>query len=356
MSNVVPFQASALPAAILNAFDTGAADELAAGISASFPVVSFRGRVWRIKTKGEEIIVKDAEGSPKPYIDVVLLAANAVLSKIFYDKNYVEGDDSPPRCWSVDGVKPDSLVESPVSTTCAACPNNVWGSKITPQGSKVKACSDSKRVACVPAADVENEAAGGPMLLRIPAASLQGLLQYSALLKAQGAPFFGVVTRLSFDVDASYPKLECKVIKPITEEQAAVVLKWRSSDEVKRILNTMDDAAAGEPEPVVELASAPPASAQVSEPEAPTTFVDKDGTKFDPDTHASSEGEPVYKADGTFRKKPGRRVPKETVSIEEPAATPPESSPAAPAAADQAEASVAPVDVDAILGDMLSTS
>ena len=44
---------------------------------------------------------------------------------------------------------PEGMVSAgtPQSATCAECPQAVWGSKISPQGSKIPACSTVKKVA-----------------------------------------------------------------------------------------------------------------------------------------------------------------------------------------------------------------
>src|SRR5512134_852060 len=129
-------------------------DDLMANTAGGFPVVSFRGRVWRIIAGGESTPVMDANQQPMPSIEVVMVKANPLVSKIFYEAAYVEGSDDPPDCFSNDGITPDMSIEEPQSESCQTCHQNVWGSKITPQGTKVKACSDSRRMAVVPAGEV----------------------------------------------------------------------------------------------------------------------------------------------------------------------------------------------------------
>jgi hypothetical protein len=136
-------------------------DSLFSGIGSGFPVVSIRGRAWRIVTNGvEDIVTLPDSDDPAPSIEVVVLKGNKGTSKVFYASAYVEGSDSKPDCFSNDGVAPDAQVEHPQSSRCATCKQNVWGSKITPQGTKTKACSDSRRLAIAPAGDLQN-----PMLL-----------------------------------------------------------------------------------------------------------------------------------------------------------------------------------------------
>lgn len=180
------------------------------GIRTGFAVLSVRGRVWRIKYRGDEKPLADPKTKEaRQSIEVVLLAANPAVTKVFYGKAYVSGSDERPVCWSNDGVRPDSQVpkEQRQSATCAACPNAVWGSKITENGKQTKACADSKRLAVVPAGNFGNEMFGGPMLVRVPPASLAPLAEYDSMLGRYGLAPHMVRTRLSFDPETEYPRI-----------------------------------------------------------------------------------------------------------------------------------------------------
>jgi hypothetical protein len=130
---------------------------------------------------------------------VVLLAASQNVSKVWYEDGYVEGSTNSPDCFAPNGVTPDASSKKKQSNTCASCPQNVWGSRITPAGKKGKACQDSKRVAVSPLGDIRNEAFGGPMMLRVPAASLSDFGAYGDGLDGQGYKYFTVGTKMSFD-------------------------------------------------------------------------------------------------------------------------------------------------------------
>jgi len=81
---------------------------------------------------------------------------------------------------------------------------NAWGSKISPNGQQIKACADQKRLAIVAAEDPT-----GPVyLLQVTPAALKGLNQYQKELTVRGIPVEVVKTVLSFDTDASFPKLK----------------------------------------------------------------------------------------------------------------------------------------------------
>lgn len=132
--------------------------------SGAWPRISIKGSRFRLQDpQGQEIVVPDY------FLDVVIVAVNTHgLSKIFYGGAYdPAGDGTAPDCYSDNGVAPSIRATKPQCGTCAACPHNVWGSKITPSGAQVKACADIKKVAVLLANNT-----GGPVFeLRVPAAS-----------------------------------------------------------------------------------------------------------------------------------------------------------------------------------------
>jgi hypothetical protein len=230
------------------------ADDLSAGVSSGFAVVSFRGSKWRIKYQGEEHPVLNPEGDPLASLEVVILRANPHITKNFYKQGYSAGAAEAPDCFSLDGLRPDIGSKEKQAKTCASCPQNVFGSRITPAGTKVKACQDNRRLAIVPVSDIKNETFGGPMLLRIPAASLGELALMGKNLKARGFPYNSVAVKLGFDIEASYPKLTYKPIRPLTEDEGQDVVAMLSDEKLQRILAEAVELVTAEaddkPEPV----------------------------------------------------------------------------------------------------------
>jgi hypothetical protein len=277
------FKGGVVPAWAALGPDEGA-EEISAGAGSPMGILSIRGKVMRLRYRGDETIVRDpASGEPVGFLDVVLVAGNPNLSKMYYAKAYVEGSDEPPDCMSVNGDAPDPTVPNRQNPTCPDCRWNVWGSKITPQGTKTRACGDSRRIAIVPANDISNEAWGGPVLLRVPAASLGPLQQYGDRLKQLGTKFYAVVTRLSFDSSKAYPQLAFRPIGGLTQVQYEQVRGLRDSEQLKRVLSlaveltpearvphpTSDEV---QPEPASQQAIPPkpaPVQAQVTRPSDP---------------------------------------------------------------------------------------
>lgn len=240
---VVP-EMGQLPAIFANvSYD---ADELGAGIVGGFGVVSYRGKVWRVKHRGNEEDLLNENGDPVASVEVVMIKAAPHLAKIYYDGGFQDGAAAKPDCWSSNAVNPDPTVPNPVAQSCALCPNNAFGSRVTENGKAAKACSDHKRSVIVPLADMANEAYGGPMLLRIPAASLRELAAYSQQLKQAGYPYFGVATRISFDRKEAFPKLLFKAIRLLTQEEAQYIISMRNDPQVLRILNEEPEAVAAD--------------------------------------------------------------------------------------------------------------
>lgn len=220
-------------------------NDLAAGVSTGFGVISFRGKVWRIKYRGEErdLMRPDGDG-PAHSIEVVIVRSSTIVSKIFYKEGYKEGSTESPDCFSTNGQTPDASSKNKQANTCAGCPMNAWGSRITPAGKPGKACSDSKRVVVVPLNDIANEVFGGPMLLRVPAASLQDAASYATTIGQLGYPIEAVGTRIAFDTKEAYPKLLFSAIRPLTDAEADKVLALREDPRVARILAEGSEHAA----------------------------------------------------------------------------------------------------------------
>jgi len=235
MTSVIPFAQGQISRVFGNGPVT---DDLSAGVQASFGVVGYKGKVWSIKYRGEEVqlLRPDGDGA-RNSIEVVIVGSAKNLSKIFYASGYTEGANAAPDCFSTDGIVPSPSATARQSPTCASCPQNVWGSKISEvSGKPTKRCADSKRLALVPLQDISNEIYGGPLLLRVPAASLQELAQFGQKMQQLGYPHYSIGTRISFDTEVSYPKFTFQAIRPLTDDEAVQVVQLKNSSAVSRIL------------------------------------------------------------------------------------------------------------------------
>ena len=232
MSNIIPFDSAKLPAHIkakkvFNAF--------AAAVSGGFKILSIKSKVFTIVNGDLKTLVTkpDDPDSPAANLEVVIVGVNPHRSKIYYATGYSEGDSSKPACYSNDGDAPAADAEKPQAKKCATCAMNVWGSKISENGKKVKACSDSMRIAVAPAGQLND-----PMLLRVPATSLAALGSFGNDLANRGVEPHDVVTKIGFDYTVSHPALTFKPVGFLSPEGSATVEETRASDVVKQIIGT----------------------------------------------------------------------------------------------------------------------
>jgi hypothetical protein len=232
MSNdVALFDKANLPAHLAQMFP--ATNDLSANVNiGSFAHLSIKGKVWTvIRGKDDKQVVMNEDGDPRSSIEVVIIKANPHISKVFYMGGYVEGSDAKPACYSNDGIAPAADAAEPQSKKCAICPHNQWGSKITENGSKIKACTDSRRLAVAPAGDLKD-----PMLLRVPAASLKPLGEYGEMFARKGVPYQAAVTKIRFDPEAASPRLLFKFERFLDADDAATVREMIESSVVANIV------------------------------------------------------------------------------------------------------------------------
>ena len=215
-----------------------------------------------------------------PYIEVVLVKANPLLGKIYYEGSYSEGDNSAPTCWSADGIKPAPGVTVKQNDLCASCPRNVWGSRITESNKQARECSDHRRMAVQFRHDVEAKAldplhVAPVLLLRVPPASLNPLKDYiEKMLAPKNVPAFAVFTRIGFDVESSHPQLTFKGVQFLDQAQGEIVMAARESDETSRILSEAKEYSAEGTTEGVEAAE-PAATGQAEAPSAPPASTKK---------------------------------------------------------------------------------
>jgi hypothetical protein len=207
MSNIIPFEAG-LPAFLRTEQPAALNQDLAGFASGGFPSISIKGKVFTLVKGDERKIIPNPldPSSPASWIDVVLIKANPVASKIFYLKSYTEGEDAKkPDCFSSNSVAPDPQSTAPQSPTCALCPHNQWGSGVdnrTGAATKGKRCQDSIRLAVASPSAIKE-----PFLIRVPPASIRPLGDYGKLLNKRGVSYNRVITKLGFDAESATPKL-----------------------------------------------------------------------------------------------------------------------------------------------------
>lgn len=184
-----------LPAYLANRQRRDLASQASGGIQS--------GQGPHISIKDNRFTLVDAAGNERPiqmlYLDVCIIDANPVVSKIFFDpsKKYdpAGGDNGPPLCFSDNGIGASASAAQPQNTSCQLCQWNAWGSAQSQMtGKQTKACNDVKKLAVV--------VPGLPdqvFMLRIPPATLKNLKKYTDTLGGHGVDLPDVLTRLEFE-------------------------------------------------------------------------------------------------------------------------------------------------------------
>lgn len=240
------------------------ASGLTAGISSGQPpTIAFNGKAFKLRdADGSELFVQQM------HLDVVVVGNNAHVSKTYYEGKYDPSNSGPPDCWSDNGVAPSSQCGTPFAPACATCPNNAFGSKINEAtGAGVKACGDAKKLAVVLAAPVQCVSGGLQQkvepyqevyLLKLPAMSMRPWKDFATGIERKGWPVkAGLVIRLEFDPETSYPKVMFKPAGMPTAETFALYSKYIDGDLAREAVGADDVPLQGQPMVTVVMPQAP---------------------------------------------------------------------------------------------------
>lgn len=233
---VATTQSSSVPAYMQKFMQQSQSDaQSMASASISVPRLSFRGKRFRFIEDGDETLVKDL------HVDVIILGVEPEagrMIKTYYDKPYQSGDSEPPTCSSANGVRPDNWISDPQNPTCANCPKNVFGSATSMNGGKSKACKDGKRLWV---AKVDNPTSFYG--LNVPVTSLRGLSEYGKFIAKNNFPLSLVITRLTLDDEAEFPKLMFEHVGFVEESAVESIMAineerpWRTDFENTPLLD-----------------------------------------------------------------------------------------------------------------------
>lgn len=221
--------------------------------------ISLRNGKFRFNIKGVEVGVQQGD-----HLDVVILAANPAVSRIFYKNAYdASAEGTRPDCYSRNGEVPEADSPNRQAEKCALCPQNAVNSSRTGTG---KACAYKKRVIVVDPGKID----GVAFALDIAAMGLFGeddkpnrkfnLKSYIEALKANGFIVPSVVTRMSFDDEESVPKLFFQPVRALTAEEWAKVEQRASDPVIKDMLDAVENEDAQAPKVLQGTTAAPTAA------------------------------------------------------------------------------------------------
>jgi hypothetical protein len=211
----------------------------AGGVRAGgFPSISLKANKFSIRDGGDTIPIMNRQESPgqpalpKMCLEVVVVDANPALNHTFFEGEYIEGENMEPACRSANGITPDTDAPKPQNAMCATCPQYQWGSAVSKLTKKdIRACSDSKQLAILPADDLSYKMLG----LQIGPGSLSNWGKYIQALSGRGYGVATLVTNVTFD-QTKTGVLEFSFNRFLTEEEFGKVNARKSGDDVHVIV------------------------------------------------------------------------------------------------------------------------
>ena len=130
---------------------------------------------------------------------------DAVIVDAFDNMRAYYSDDETIICTSGDGVTPSDKSSVPQAKQCAVCPQSIWGSRITPNGKRARACTEYATLKLI-TLEESNRA-----LLRVPSTSLRSFREYKKSLSSRGYGLKNVVTHINVRPLENYDLLTFKV-------------------------------------------------------------------------------------------------------------------------------------------------
>lgn len=199
--------------------------------------ISIRGNRFRFVQGGVEVGVHN-----ELQLDVVVFALAESVQRLYYANSYEADTKTAPDCWSHDGKVPSNDSTAKQASSCAICPQNVKGSARQGNG---KACAYKKRIVVLAPDDLDGTAwshdVNGQSMFgeQDPAQNLFSFKGYFEKLTAHGVAIDAIVTRVTFDGNASVPKLHFSPVRALTEEEYAVIQARAEDPEVAKMLKDL---------------------------------------------------------------------------------------------------------------------
>lgn len=252
--------------------DTAAArgpSELAKSLSSDFAsrriATNTNGTFKRI-VNGEQI-----GNAIRSELNVIVVAALPKVSRVFYANSY-DPDAKPtlPDCWSNLGDRPEPAASNPQASACADCSQNVAGSGDKGKG---RACRFQRRIGVLVAGDPSGEV----YQFNIPAKSLFGkgsgnvhpFESYVKYLLANGESPDGVVTNVSYNLNADSMELQFTPVRNISDNEYDLVTQAQANPATKMVTMltvAQQDKVAAKP-PAAKAIAAQPVIVSSDEPD-----------------------------------------------------------------------------------------
>lgn len=245
-----------------------------------FPSLSFKGGKFHCIVDGELHTIKDEEGVPVNRLDVVVVGIPAGRSQVMFPK-YDPDNPQAPLCSSVNGRVPDADVKQPLGTNCQTCEKKI---KVRGEDGKERApCQQMMNLAVViqgqsdkiykvklPITAIYNKESEN--------ADYKAWDQYTDHLRKNGVMHPAmVVTRISFDGNAQYPRPVFKAVGHLNEQMLQAIAPAIQSEVTKEITHGSPEQLGNGEQRVIPLkpveTPAPTSAPVQSEPEPVKEFV-----------------------------------------------------------------------------------
>lgn len=189
------------------------------------------------------------DGNEGEMLEVVVV--DFISTNLFYDGPFDRDSPQPPSCFAI-GNEPSMLIPSqnspvPQSTSCAACPNNQFGS--APNG-KGKACKNTRLVAVIPVTALDDPSIEAPIwIMSVPPTSLKSFDSYVHTLSAKHKTIpLGVVTEITLDQSVTFAAPRFNVVRPLTGDEIGVFMP-RREEAAQRLVTEPDVSQYTPPKP-----------------------------------------------------------------------------------------------------------
>jgi|TARA_B110000908_G_scaffold87043_1_gene103995 hypothetical protein len=145
------------------------------------------------------------------------LPVEAVVLPQVYKARHYQSLEGEQLCLSVDGVVPSASTTAPQAKKCSVCFQNTWGSRITPNGKRGKACAESIKLTLrKPNSDYAET-------LRVPAASVRAFREYENHVESRGEKVINVVTKAHVVNRDQRPTLAFKVVRFLSADELTTI-------------------------------------------------------------------------------------------------------------------------------------
>ena len=145
-----------------------------------------------------------------PIEAVIVSSVNG--ARVFYSP---EGDR---LCYSRNGEAPEAASAEAQANKCSICVQNQWGSKITGNGKRAKACSEFAQLKLRTLDDPAEL-----LSLRVPPASLKAFRAYEKEVQDRGEKLRRLVTKIAVTDDVLRSSLTFRVTKFLTQTERTIL-------------------------------------------------------------------------------------------------------------------------------------